>query len=550
MKPAEKRFRQQLSQKLTERFREREERENILSWMSARKLKNEVGDPIEFDNHAFLLDIYTDTHPYQVWEKGSQIGLTTTQVFKTIHLSETQGYRIIYTMPTVEDIQIFVKSKVNKILGLNPQLRATMGEGRQRVDTTEEKHFGRGIVHYRGTFKEQHAISITSDLNLHDELDRSDLSVVETYESRLQHSRYKGQWFFSNPKVPDIGVDFYFQMSDQKYWFISCPHCGCRQYIDWFGKDFDNVDKEQSLYVCHKCREEITDETRRDGYWVPYISQKRMPYSGYWIPQTIAPWMSCSDVMKLEREKTTDYFYNFCLGLPYRGTDRVVSEDMIWGALIDADTYAHDNIAMGVDQGGTDENPVLHAAIGNEYAIWELRTFHSWQELEDYIEGVGVGLTVIDGNPKREPVQALRDKYHHKVWAAFYRNDPKGLEVVRWKDREGHVLIGRDARIDQLIDEFVGGQIKLAIPRNHPILRDYIKQWGTLGLFEKIDQQGNIRKVWESSTGIDHFVHSTLYQRTAASRQRLYRRRKGKKKEESQLRRQLRKKGINSLEDL
>ena len=534
MLPTEKKFREALSTGIIHHIQDKEEKQDVLEWVKRRKLVNEVGNRIEFSNHAFLADIFSDMSPRQVWLKGSQIGLTTTQVFKTIWLSEKRGFQIIYTMPTVEHVQKIVGSKVDKILSLNRGLRDSMGAGRDRKDTTYEKHFGLGVIHYLGTFKEVHGISITSDLNLHDELDRSDLGVVEIYESRLQHSRYKGQWMFSNPSYPEIGVDFFWRMSDQKHWFVKCPSCNCYQYIDWFGIDYDNVDKEQKEYVCHKCRRVIEDDTRRQGFWVP--KQKGQAFSGYWIPQTIAPWMSCADVLYLEETKTSDYFHNFCLGLPYRGTDRVVSEDMIWRALLPAADVFHDNVCMGVDQGGTEDCPVYHAVIGNEFGIWEMRVFHTDEELDNYIAMSGAFI-VMDGNPKPSRVKVLREKYKHKAWAAFYKNDPKQMDLVRWKDKEGHILIARDKAIDNLIDQFIEGKIKIAMPKGDPVLRDYIKHWGTMGLYTMTDALGNERNVWKSSTGQDHYVHATLYYMVARERQKLYRKRPEKEEASSRIER-------------
>lgn len=57
-------------------------------------------------------------------------------------------------------------------------------------------------------------------------IDRSDQSVIETYQSRLQHSKYKWRWNFSNPSLEGNGVSRYWDMSDQKHYFIKCSRCG------------------------------------------------------------------------------------------------------------------------------------------------------------------------------------------------------------------------------------------------------------------------------------------------------------------------------------
>jgi len=102
-------------------------------------------------------------------------------------------------------------------------------------------------------------IMFSSDLNIHDESDRSDQVIMEQYESRLDASNYKGQWYFSNPTVPGTLTQKLWEKSDQKHWFVKCPHCNHLQWLDYY----QNVDKEKEIFVCQKCGKEIDDETRR-----------------------------------------------------------------------------------------------------------------------------------------------------------------------------------------------------------------------------------------------------------------------------------------------
>jgi hypothetical protein len=72
-------------------------------------------------------------------------------------------------------------------------------------------------MYFRGTKTERAALAVSSDLNIHDEEDRSDQQVIAQYSSRLQHSDYKWEWHFSNPSVKGNGVDRYWEISDQKH---------------------------------------------------------------------------------------------------------------------------------------------------------------------------------------------------------------------------------------------------------------------------------------------------------------------------------------------
>jgi phage terminase large subunit GpA-like protein len=186
---------------------------------------------------------------------------------------------VIYTLPTGADVYRMVPGKVNQIIRYNPLLAAIVRD----KDTISQKKVGNRFIYYQGTYTEKEALMLSSDLNVHDEEDRSELKIIEQYESRLQFSKYKWQWHFSNPSIPGYGVDKYWQQSDQKHWFIKCVHCGYDQFLDWE----KNVNREKEIYICQKCHKELSNENRRVGRWVKKWTGKSI--SGYWISQMMVP---------------------------------------------------------------------------------------------------------------------------------------------------------------------------------------------------------------------------------------------------------------------
>jgi len=199
-----------------------------LVWCYVNKARNERGSVLSFRNHKFLIQPFNDLSPKQVYLKAAQIGVSIMNVFKTLWLARFREYNIIYTLPTVEDVRVFVPSKVNPIIQNNPQM-ATWVKDRDNVET---KRVGRSFIYYRGTFTSKEALMLSSDLNVYDEIDRSDLEVVDIYSSRLKFSEFKGEWFLSNPSAPAVGVGAKFAISTQNHWFLK-PSCGHWQYLEW-----------------------------------------------------------------------------------------------------------------------------------------------------------------------------------------------------------------------------------------------------------------------------------------------------------------------------
>ena len=99
---------------------EEHQKNSILFWITENEIKNENGNPIEFEDHNFMLDVYSDRSPVQVIRKGSQVGASTMEILRAFHAARFWGINQIYTLPTVDDVSEFVKSKVNRLIKVNP----------------------------------------------------------------------------------------------------------------------------------------------------------------------------------------------------------------------------------------------------------------------------------------------------------------------------------------------------------------------------------------------------------------------------------------------
>src|SRR3990167_2788561 len=202
---------------------------SIHAWIVENQIKNERGEPIDFRNHLFLYDIYSDFSPKLVCYKAAQVGFSTLAILKKFFVAYKRGMDLIYTLPTQGDVYDFVGGKVNRIIAANPILQEYVKDR----DTMEQKRVGNNVVYYRGTFTEKEALMVTSDWNIHDEEDRSNQDVIQQYASRLQHSKYGWEHHFSNPSVEGNGVSRYWALSDQKHWLITCEGCKKEQYLSW-----------------------------------------------------------------------------------------------------------------------------------------------------------------------------------------------------------------------------------------------------------------------------------------------------------------------------
>lgn len=503
------------------------EKKLVTYWIGKNRIKNESGEPIEFGDHRFLWEIYDDQSPVLVLRKGSQIGASTMEVLKTFHAARFWGINQIYTLPTVDDVAEFVKSKVNRILKVNPCIR--QGVSSKDVDSVEQKQIGKAFLFFKGTYTEKEAIMLTSDRNIHDELDKSKPEVIRDYMSRIGFSKIRSQHYFSTPTMPDVGVDKLFGQSDQKYWRFNCPRCGYRQHMEWD----KNLDRERKIYVCQKCRREITSRQVCDlGEWEAKFPGETI--SGYWINQMMCPWRTAADLMKEESlAEDTQYFYNFVLGLPYLSAELRIPASLFLKNLTEVSADSEGGNVMGADTGN--EN---HVIIGNKKGIFWIGKLKDrpnrtrWQQMAELIQFYDIRTCVVDAMPWTEEALLLAKKFPYRVFVNFYKEDPKMLEVVRWNDeKEGEdkefeeevkVLTSRNRIIDDTISALRRGEIKFAVPKNSPAFRMLIDHSQTMYSRTVTDKLGQEKREWESTTGADHLWHALIYWHIALKKRNKY----------------------------
>jgi hypothetical protein len=457
--------------------------------------------------------------------KSAQVGFSTMGILKVFWGAKRMGWNCIYTLPTDEDVRFFAHSKVKPIIDNNPPVGAWIAGG---ADSTYQKRIGNAHIFWQGTKGQSRGIMITSDLNVHDELDRSDQATVETYDSRLKHSQYRGKWIFSNPSRPNVGVDVYWQRSDKKQWHIQCPRCNERQPLDYFV----NVCKERWQFICRKCHEILPNEARQTGEWVPEFPGR--DWSGYHISQLIAPWITAAELIEDEETKTTEYFYNFDLGLPVIGGANSVSRSIILQCCTDPQEAHGRWKLLGVDVG-----KVMHCVQGTEHGITRVFNLSGWDELKNYVRAQGINLTVVDNAPEADEAANFVKKFPGRAFRCIYDYNDARKEMTDWVekgDKEGVVYAHRTRAIDHAVKAFSEGTLYVYIMPHDPQLVGQGKpgvienclcdHWETLYVagadgkdvnVVKKDRMGNVIRTWENS-GPDHFAHATVYFEIARQR--------------------------------
>jgi len=532
---------------------------SVLYWIQKKEIKNEKGDQIEFEQHRFMLDPYSDPRLEQAMIKCTQVGATTMQTIISLHASKYWGLNQIYTLPTQADVRAYAQSKVNPIIKKNPTIRDNLDL--RSVDSVEQKQFGDSFLFYRPTWSESKAIMITSDRNMHDEVDKSNQDVIESFKGRQGHKspdEYDTR-YFSTPTIPNFGIHQKWLESDQKHWRFNCPHCGHRQHLGDQVGDGDQKDWmksicfERKVYQCKRCHGALdTGYMIRTGSWEAKYPARRI--SGYWVNWMMCPWVSAAqliqaweDTIDINKKDTTEQFYNFKLGMPYLPADKAIPMSLFLKNLTAAQIHDGPHNVMGMDCGGGKGN---HVTIGNPKGLFwtgivvddfiagegpeicpycnrqkevRVRCGCRWERCADLIRSdmFNIEHVVMDGMPYTEEAFRLAKMFPYKVHLCWFNDDPALLEIIRYGDEvrtkkrptfedDVKVLVARTRIIDHTISLLNSGKIPIALPPDSAGLATLMAHAGTMYAIDQPDRNGQMKRIWQN-TGANDFWLAFIY---------------------------------------
>lgn len=442
---------------------------DIHDWLITEKIKNEKGDLIEFDNHPFLFDIYSDLAQNMVVMKPAQVGLTTCEMLKNHFDAKQYNLDIIYTLPTDGDVKIMVGSKTNRIIANNPSMIEDVSD----KDSVETKQIGGSMIYFKGTWTKKAAMMIPADRLVHDEKDSSKMEIINDYQARLQHSKFKQTHTFSHPSLPETGVHADWLKSDQKHWFIQCPHCKAHQFMQWNTEDPKkmSIDIDRKVYICKKCRKDLPEYARREGQWIAKYPEIAM--SGYWISLLMAPWISAEYIVdKYKHPDTTkEFFYTKILGKPYAdGTSKLLRKSFMQN--ITGEPYApgrNDRVVIGIDTGVK-----LDYVIGDKHGLFFHGESKEYKTLDDLMVRWPRAIAVIDAGGDLIGCRSFKERWPGRVFLCYFSGDQKKNEMFNWGkgDENSSVRVDRNRAISLVVGEFQGKRIPV-----HGVQDDWYEYW-------------------------------------------------------------------------
>ena len=462
-------------------------RHDIHAFLDYYQVTNDQGEPLDFRDHPYLVDIYSDWSPKMCIKKCAQVGISTTIVIKALWAAKNFGLDVIYSFPTYDLANKMVSSKVNRLISNNPIFQQWTPD----KDTIQQKQIGKNMLYFQGTSNEQAAIALPADLYIADEVDRSDQRVVDMFSSRLQHSKYAWEWRFSNPSVPENGVDVWWNQSDQKEWFVRCEGCNRDQILT-----MEHI--RNDIFACEKCGRELN---RRKGQWIARF--KGEPISGYHISSLMASHLTPAKLLQEQKDKPEQQFANMILGEPYVGGGNYLPLHVLLGNLTPRENPQDCPPVIGVDTGKN-----KHYVVGNEYGLFFRDFYKDYSPIKAILKNNPQAICIIDRGGDETAPRELLEQFPSQVYLCTFVNSQD--VAPKWKEDIGYVNVDRDKLIQLVVDEFTEKRIPLF--GSAAEWDEYATHWSRLYRELEEDAHGRRKYVWNTSKP-DHYAFATLYWR-------------------------------------
>jgi hypothetical protein len=490
-----------------------------LGWFLVHKIKTSVGLPFEFKKRRFMRAIVNDLHPKQVVLKPPQVGASETFFVKLFFVAAKLKKAIIYTLPSQTDVEDMVGGKFNPIIAQNPILQRLTHDH----DTIYQKKIGNMPLYLRGTVGKTQAMMVSSGLNVHDEIDASDLPTITQYENRQEaqeREEDKWRWYFSHPSLAGLGIDTYWQKSDKREWIVTCPHCTQQQTLIWP----ESVSRDKEAFVCRKCDGELPTEARIKGFWHPTAKGE---YHGYHVSQLMLYNKTAKDILNAFDDPLKDkqFFYNYVLGLPYAGGDDQITVEQVLKNCDPETNSQQGKIIIGVDPG----LPVHYVCMNAEglffYGICSAPSEKNdgYEEIRMLMRKWPTAVVVSDQGGDLNPMRKMQFEFPGRVFIAYYRKPKKSNELWEWGEGDdfGQVTIDRNRVIQVIVGELKEtGRLKLnGTPQEW---QEYADHWAAMYREKIIVKEAKDKDdrslygaeyVWKRRRA-DHYAHATVYAHT------------------------------------
>lgn len=400
---------------------------SVSDWADANRILSQTAssEPGKFrtSRTPYLKDIMDALSPSSTYEKvvfmkGAQIGGTEAGNNWVGFIIDQAPGPMLVVQPTVEMGKRWSKGRLAPLIQDTTCLRDKVKDPRSRDsgNTVQSKEFQGGQIVITGANSAVGLRSMPVRYLFLDEVDAyppdadSEGDPLTLAIQRTATFARRKILIVSTPTVKGLSrIEKEFENTDQRYFFVPCPHCGHFQILKWEGIRYDS-DLTEVTYVCENCKGAIRDHHKTEmlskGEWratnKEKVSDKVIGFhlNSLYSPVGWLSWEACVQnyEMAKDNEQLLKAWTNTTLGLTWE--EKGDSPD--WGVLFDRrEHYRIGTVPHGayVLTAGVDvQNDRLEAEIvgwGQNLESWSIdyriiygspANSETWQKLSQLLE--------------------------------------------------------------------------------------------------------------------------------------------------------------------
>jgi len=324
------------------------------------------------------MDACADPHVREVtldWcaQAGKSSGVLGNAIGYHVHYRPSS---MIYMAPNKDDVEDFVKEKLEPIIDETPVLRALIGtrRGSPRSSTIRHKQFpggfwlGVGSNSPRGLRGRSAPIIIEDECDAYVPTDEGDPSELLWRRARTFPNKRRIRATTPTVKGRSRGEAAYLR-SDRRRWWVACPHCGAQDTYRWanfrIGRDADGEKMAAgSCMVCETCQSDIHDRHKRGmnagGRWI--AERPFRGHAGFHLPAMALPWITFEELaenfLRAEAEGDLQTWVNTDLAETWDEGGAAVEPDALRARLEDYGAQAPDGVLMVAAGGDTQDDRI------------------------------------------------------------------------------------------------------------------------------------------------------------------------------------------------
>jgi len=410
-----------------------------------------------------IMDVLSDDVTEKVvFMKSAQVGATEIMCNMVGYVIHHKPAPMMIVEPSLDMTKRLSRQRIQTMIDDSPALEERVKPNRERDsgNTITLKEFPGGVLVMTGANSASSLRSMPVKYLMMDEIDSYPLDLdsegnpLEIAIKRTQTFRNRKIFLASTPTVRNFShIELEYENSDQRTYYVPCPHCNTQQILKWSNVTFDKDNPLDVTYRCEDCGVLIDEKYKLQmidqGEW---IATKKHPVKGYHINALYSPfttWINIvAEFLKAKNDSNLlKTWVNTVLGETWEYQSEKVDSNVLLSSREDLSVLPPEILLLtaGVDvQKDRLEVSTIGWGVGQESWVIDHTVLYGatldetvWNDLDNYflktwedIHGNPLSLvaTTIDTGYNADQVyKFIANRQGRRIWAIkgkSYNNNP------------------------------------------------------------------------------------------------------------------------------